>query len=105
MDALALGHVTQYRAYDPPVLGLRVQIVSTGSGGVLCGAEGCFDAREAGVQASMQRFHGQHLDTDDRSYGWKLLLASPRHYAQFVMHELLATLEPRLAPALASTPM
>jgi len=93
VDALAIGRVTQYRPYDPPVLGLRVQVISARTGGVLWGAEGCFDAREAGVRDQMQRFHARRLDASPRSYGWQLLLSSPRHYAQFVAHELVATFE------------
>lgn len=102
VDAVALGHVTQYRPYDPPVLGLRVQVVSTRTGAVLWGAEGCFDARDSGVRAMLERFYEHRLDDADRNYGWKLLLASPRHYAQFVAHQLVATLKATRPAAMAS---
>ena len=94
VGAVAVGCVTQYRPYDPPVLGLRVQVISTRTGSVLWGAEGCFDAREASVQAEMERFYKDYLEVEGRAYGWKLLLTSPRHYAQFVAHQLVATFAP-----------
>ena len=93
VDAVALGTVTQYRPYSPPVLGLRVQVVSTRLGSVLWAAEACFDARHRGVQEMLQEFHRRHLSGDGRDYGWTVLLDSPRHYAQFVTHEVAATLE------------
>jgi len=105
VDAIVVGHVLHYRPYDPPVLSVRVQVVSTHSGGVLWGAEGAFDAREAGVQRLMQRFHYAHLEETGRGLGWRLLLSSPRHFAQFVAHELVATLSPDgrdRGPAVAS---
>ncbi|MFP4055835.1 MAG: hypothetical protein ACLF0G_03080 [Candidatus Brocadiia bacterium] len=92
VQALVLGHVTHYRPYDPPVLGLRVQVVSTRSGSVLWGAEACFDAREEGVRALMRKFHGRRLSDQAETYGWRILLDSPRHYAQFVSRQLVATL-------------
>jgi len=105
VDALAIGQVTQYRPFDPPVLGLRVQVVATRTGAVLWGAEGCFDARESGVRALMQRFHDCRLETGERSFGWEVLLSSPRHYAQFVAHQLVATLEaPRPSVVAAARP-
>jgi hypothetical protein len=105
LDALALGTITQYRAYDPPVLGLRVQVVSARTGGVLWAAEGCFDAREAGVRHLMERFHAQRLEHGERNYGWQILLSSPRHYAQFVANQLVATLRPEPPATVASNPM
>jgi len=92
VDALVLGHVLDYRPFDPQILSLRVQIVSTRTGAVLGGAEACFDARESGVQAAMKCFHEHRLEGPDRPSDWRLLLASPWHYAQFVSHCLVKAL-------------
>jgi hypothetical protein len=92
VEGLVLGHITHYRAYAPPVLGLRVQVVSARSGAVLWGAEGHFDARQESVRALARHFHDRVLDASGRSYGWSVVLDSPRHYAQFVSQQLVATL-------------
>jgi len=92
VDALVLGHVLDYRPFDPQILSLRIQVVSTRTGAVLGGAEACFDAREAGVQAAMKSFHEHWLEGSDRPSDWRLLLASPWHYAQFVSHCLVKAL-------------
>ena len=105
IDAVALGHVLRYRPYDPPVLSVRVQVVSTRTGGVLWGVEGAFDARDAGVQQLMEQFYDTQLAMSRRGLGWRLLLSSPRHFAQFVAHELVATLRPDPKPTVASNAM
>jgi len=98
IDAVALGHVLRYRPYDPPVLSVRVRAISTRTGAVLWGAEAAFDARDAGVQQLMERFYDKQLAFARRGLGWQLLLSSPRHYTQFVAHELVATLRPAPTP-------
>lgn len=102
IGALILGHVTHFRPYNPPVLGLRVQAVSTRTGSVLWAVEGCFDARDEGVRKLMRRYYRENLEGDGHQHGWTLLLESPRHYTQFVAHQLCATLgPPRKQPPLA----
>lgn len=105
VDAVAVGQVTQYRAYDPPVLGMRAQVVSARSGIVLWGTEGCFDAREAGVRTLVRHFYSRCLATPERSHGWKIVLSSPRYYAQFVAHQLVSTLDPPRSLLVPSDPL
>jgi len=101
VDALICGRILRHRAYSPPILGVRVQAVSTRTGGVLWGAEGTFDA---GAQYLMTRFHDLWLEDAPRSLGWKVLLHSPRLFNQFVAHQLVASIEPTEIPTLAATP-
>ncbi len=102
VDALVCGKILRYRAYNPPILALRVQAVSTRTGGVLWGAEGTFDAGDAGTQYLMRRFHEMWLDDSPRSLGWRVLLHSPRQFNQFVAHQIVESIEPTEIPAVAS---
>ena len=102
VGAVVAGTILHYRPYNPPILGLRAQIVSTRTGGVLWGAEGTFDASEAGVQYLMEQYHDLWLEDQPRSLGWRILLHSPRRFNQFVAHQLVATVEPCEIPDVAS---
>ena len=74
----------------------------TRTGGVLWGAEGTFDAGDAGTQYLMQHFHEVWLDDSPRSLGWRLLLHSPREFNQFVAHQIVESIEPTEIPAVVS---
>jgi hypothetical protein len=104
VDALVCGKLLRYRPYSPPILGLRAQVVSTRTGSVLWGAEGTFDAGDAGVQFLMQQYHDLWLEDAPRSLGWRVLLHSPRRFNQFVAHELVATIRPQAVPTVAANP-
>ncbi|MFW6162213.1 MAG: hypothetical protein ACODAJ_05545 [Planctomycetota bacterium] len=103
VGAVACGSILRYRPYGPPILGLRVQLVSTRTGGVLWGAEGTFDASNAGTQYLMRRFYELWMEDTPRSLGWRVLLHSPRQFNQFVVHQLVESIEPTEIPAVAST--
>lgn len=103
VDAVVCGSILRYRPYSPPILGLRVQLVSTRTGGVLWGAEGTFDASNAGTQYLMEKFYELWMEDTPRSLGWRVLLHSPRQFNQFVVHQLVESIEPTEIPAVAST--
>ena len=101
-DAVLVGTITDYRPYEPPLVGLRVQLVSARTGKVLWGAETCLDARDGGVKTLMRHYYARRLSDGGRGYGWQILLTSPSHFAQFVAYEVVSTLStPEPPPALA----
>lgn len=102
VDALVCGTILRYRPYNPPVLGLRVQLVATRSGAVLWGAEGTLDAGDDGTQYLMRQHHDLWLEEPPRSLGWRVLLHSPRQFNQFAAHQLVASIEPTEIPTAAS---
>jgi len=102
VDAVVAGILTGYRPYEPPLVGLKVQLLSARTGRVLWGAETCLDARDGGVKALMRHYYAERIADGSRSYGWQILLTSPRHFAQFVAHEVVATLAPPEPPVLLS---
>jgi len=101
-DAVVAGALTGYRPYEPPLVGLKVQLLSARTGRVLWGAETCLDARDGGVKTLMRHYYAERIADGTPSYGWKILLASPRHFAQFVAYQVVATLAPPEPPVLLS---
>jgi len=91
VDAFLIGTVTAYKAYDPPLLGLKVQLVSATSGEVLWAADSTLDGSEPNVRRLARTYHGQHED-DDTLYGWRAVLVSPTRYARFFCFHILSTL-------------
>jgi len=91
-DAFLFGTITHYKPYDPPMLGVKVQMISARSGLVLWAATGVFDAADKRVNACARAYFN---DTARKGsiYGERLVLMSSRLFAQFVAHEVVAALE------------
>jgi hypothetical protein len=103
-DAFLFGTVTQYKPYDPPVLGLKLRMLSARTGDVIWAADALFDAHQSDVRALAERyFRGSGLK--DRLYGPELLLMSPKLFADFVAAQIVRPLGEQLKHkrALAST--
>ena len=92
LDAIITGEITQHRAYGSPVLGLDIRMISCKTGEVEWQASALVDSSRAEVAARL-RYYARHEQTGGGSRSeWRELLISPRRYAQFVSHEMLASL-------------
>jgi len=91
-DAFVFGVVTDYKPYDPPVLGLRAAMVSGDSGAILWEAEGLFDAADKNLHDD---FAARFATTSrgDSLYGPKLVFMSTEMFAEFAADDLLMTLD------------
>jgi len=91
-DAFVFGVVTDYKPYDPPVLGLRAAMVSGDSGAILWEAEGLFDASDKNLYDD---FSARFTNTSrgESLYGSKLVFMSTEMFAEFVADDLLMTLD------------
>lgn len=91
-DAFLFGAVTQYKPYDPPLLGLKLRLLSAHTGEVLWAADGVFDARDRHVRAmALNYFRCSGLS--EKLYGPELILVSPRQYSSFVAAEMFLPLK------------
>jgi hypothetical protein len=91
-DAFLFGAVTEYRPYDPPLIGLKLRMISARTGGVLWAAEAAFDARDSEIRdLGVAYFKDSGLR--DKLYGPDLLFVSPKQYATFVAQEMLQPLK------------
>lgn len=91
VDAIVFGNITHYRPYEPMLLGVKVGMVSTDTGGIVWSADGVFDSNENEVaELVKQYFESTHQKS--ALYGWKLILLSMRRYSQFVAYQITETL-------------
>jgi hypothetical protein len=94
-DAFLFGTVTQYKPYDPPVLGLKLRMLSARTGDVIWAADALFNAHESDVRALAERYF-QNSGLKDRLYGPELMLMSPKLFADFVAAQVVRPLGEQL---------
>jgi len=92
VDGFLLGTLTSWDPYDPPRLGLKVQLVSATTGKVLWAADAIVDGSEPGVRRCAKQYYEREQEGDS-AFGWKIVLTSPRRFSQFVSYHFLETME------------
>jgi hypothetical protein len=91
LDGVLLGTVTAYRPYLPVHLGLRVQLVSVHSGSTVWAAEGLYDANDAATIEDLRHYQLSFAAAEASFHGVEINLISPRKFAAYVAHRLVAT--------------
>jgi hypothetical protein len=92
VDAIIFGTITQYRSYEPPVLGIKIGMFSTKSGNIIWSTDAIFDSNKAEVINLIKAYYNEHYQRAQSLYGWRIILLSMKRYAQFVAHQMLTTL-------------
>ena len=90
-DAVLYGVVTQYSAYQPISLGLRVDLVSVSAGDVTWSANGLFDSADARVAQDLHNYHDTRLAGTTSLEGWRRLMVSPSRFASYCCSRLIDT--------------
>jgi hypothetical protein len=91
VDGIVTGTILQSRAYRPPVLGLRVQMISVHSGGIAWAADGLYDAGDYATRLDVMHYCATVASPDDSLHGWEMTTLSQRRFARFVAHRLVET--------------
>ena len=91
LDAVLLGTVTSYRAYQPPHLGLKVQLLSIHAASTVWAAEGTWDANESASLEDLQHYAESYAAPEASMHGWQLALLAPTKFAAFVSHRIVGT--------------
>jgi hypothetical protein len=117
-DGMIVFAVTEYDPYDPPIVGLTMQLYApsdpfrpdwidpvevsrrpTPATGVAARPAGSpwaefqqvFNASHGDVVADVKTY-ARSRDADDRPYGWRKYLVSQEHYLRFCLHAAMAEL-------------
>jgi len=101
-DAFLFGTITQCKEYDPPLIGLKLRMLSASTGDVLWATEAVFDARNADVRRRA-RASFKSSGLKDMLYGPDLVLMSPRLFSRFVAQEVIRPLRTHLAKSTRPT--
>ncbi|MSR75864.1 MAG: hypothetical protein EXS14_10395 [Planctomycetes bacterium] len=91
-DAVLYGVVTRYRAYEPMLLGMQLNLVSTGAGDIVWSTSALFDASDARCAADVHNWHDTSLDhAADTMNGWRTILLSPARFTAYACARMVAT--------------
>ncbi|MBC8550192.1 MAG: hypothetical protein H8D23_11155 [Candidatus Brocadiales bacterium] len=92
VDAIMFGTITQYRPYEPPILGIKIGMFSAVSGNIMWSSDAIFDSSEAAVIKLVKTYYKEHYKRKQSLYEWKIILLSMKQYAQFAAHYMVNTL-------------
>jgi len=90
-DAFLFGAVTQYKAYDPPIVGLNLRMLSARTGEVMWAVEAVFDAHRQEVRRKVEIYF-RNSGLRKRLGGPELIFISPRLFSRFVAAEVVRPL-------------
>lgn len=88
IDGVVMGTITNYRAYRPASLGLRIQLVSMHSGRTVWAADGIYDCGDAAVLEDLQHYARSFASPEDSLHGWRIHMLAPRMFATYVCHRI-----------------
>lgn len=95
-DAFLFGTLTQYKEYDPPLIGLKLRMLDARTGDMMWAAEAVFDGRDKDVRRrAVASFKKSGLKKT--LYGPPLVFMSPRLFSRFVAQEVVRPLGERAA--------
>ncbi len=89
-DAFLFGAITHYKAYDPPLLGIKIRLLSATCGDVVWSADGLFDAADNSVRADALRYF-KRSGMKRSLYGPELILMSPRLFGKYVVNRIVSS--------------
>lgn len=95
VDAVVIGRVEQFQAFDPVAVGLTVHLVSVEDGAVLWSATAQLDAGRKDVQDDLRWWHDHANGAGNATIsGWRLALSSPSVFSRYVADRLVETVVP-----------
>lgn len=95
VDAVVLGRVEQFQAFDPVAVGLTVHLVSVEDGAVLWSATAQLDAGRQDVQKDLRWWYDHANGGGNATIsGWRLAISSPSLFSRYVADRLVETVVP-----------
>lgn len=93
IDAILMVEITDYKAYQPLVLGIKIKMVQTITGDDIWIVDELYDSTAAKVSTAAKEYYFSYIDNDHTFYKWKIMLKSMRHFTQFVCYDIFKTLK------------
>lgn len=91
VDAIVLGTVTAFRAYTPPRLGMRTQMVSVHSGSIVWAVDAMYDSNDRSMVSDLRHYYVNVETHDGNLHGWELDLLAPHRFCHYVAHRFVGT--------------
>ena len=95
-QAVIFAEVTQFQAYGPLQIGWRLKLIESRRGEIVWAADEVFDAGVPEVSTAATRFaKASQKQSDEELISEKLILSSPRRFAEYTLQALFHTLPHR----------
>lgn len=91
LDGVMLGTVTAWRAYTPPRLGMRTQLVSVHSGAVVWAVDAIYDVADRSTVSDLRHYSAGVRTADGNLHGWEFEAIAPSRFAGYVAHRVVGT--------------
>src|SRR5262249_26051439 len=95
VDAVLVGRLTQYRAYEPLAIGWRLKLIDADGARIVWATDEVFDAQRTDVANAARRYAKAHPASVTPVGDSRRILVSPRRFAQYTANEVVKTLPPR----------
>lgn len=91
LDGIMVGSVTRWRAYQPPHLGLRMQLLSVHSGATVWAVDAIYDASDQTTMADLEHYATKIQQDDGSLHGWQMNLLAPTRFTNYVAYRFVST--------------
>jgi len=91
LDGILVGSVTRWRAYQPPHLGLRTQLLSVHSGATVWAVDAIYDASDQTTMADLEHYAAKVQHDDGSLHGWQMNLLAPSRFTNYVAYRFVST--------------
>jgi hypothetical protein len=91
-DGVLFGNLTEFRPYEPIIIGLSVELASVGTGEVVWSSSGLYDAASRDVTQDVHNFSNKQLAGTSSLEGWRIILMSPSRFTEYACSRLADTL-------------
>jgi hypothetical protein len=91
-DGVLFGILTQFRPYEPLVIGMSVELASVGTGEVVWSSSGLYDAASKDVTQDVHNFNNTQLAGTSSLEGWRIILMSPSRFTEYACSRVASTL-------------
>ncbi len=91
LDGVFMGAVTSWRAYTPPHLGLRTQLVSVHSGAPVWAVDAIYDTADRTTISDLRHYTKSTQHDDGNLHGYELTMLAPGQFTNYVAHRFVGT--------------
>lgn len=91
LDGILLGTITSWRAYSPPHLAMRTQLLSVHSGAPIWAVDAMYDSGDRSTVSDLRHYMMTQKQDDGSLHGWELRLLAPQQFTQYVANRFVGT--------------
>lgn len=92
VDAVIFTSITAYSPYEPCVIGINTEMISTYSGIVLWALNEVYDGKLRSVENLAKTYYFENLRFSHPLYDWTIMMSSIRYFAQMVCSDVSQTM-------------